>query len=303
MLKLFVKKVVKKNEVLGRGTYGCVEVVLWHGIEYAAKRLRTDVRGREKKKFYQQFRNEYDLLSSLHHENIVAYVGLCFLSHSDQADVPLLMMERLKIDLHKRLVDFSEKYDSPLMVKEKLSILLGVSTGLNYLHTHKPPIIHRDLTARNVLLDENNMAKIGDFGNSRILGIDQTSCIESMTCIPGTIVYSAPEALPVTSHTRYTAKIDTFSFGHLTLFVVIDEFPSDLSQAVIIESDDSRKALTEVERRQKYITKLSAKSIECNIPRIYQLVTNCLENRAENRPTAEDLINCLQKLTHNHSTK
>ena len=297
LLKLFMKRVVKKNEVLGRGTYGSVEVVLWHGVEYAAKTLRTDVRGQQKKKFYEQFRTEYDLLSSLNHQNIVAYVGLCFLSHSDQGDVPLLMMERLKIDLHKRLVDFTGEYPGPLVVGDKVSILLGVAEGLNYLHTHNPPVIHRDLTARNVLLDEKNVAKIADFGNSRILVINQSSCIESMTCIPGTIVYSAPEALPVSSNTRYNAKIDIFSFGHLMLFVIIDEFPCELPPAVHIRPDNTMQALSEVERRQKYMAKLKSQSAQYNnTPLIIDLVVQCLDNRPQCRPPAKDIIERIKQL-------
>ena len=293
-----MKKVVKKNEVLGRGAYGCVEVVLCQGVECAAKRLRTDVRGCGKKKFYEQFRNEYYLLSSLKHDNIVAYLGICFLSHSDQADIPVLMMERLKIDLHRRLLDFAEDYPHPLTKKEKNLILLGVAKGLKYLHTHQPPVIHRDLTARNVLLDERSTAKIADFGNSRILGIDESSCIESTNCVAGTLVYSAPEALSVgTFHAQYNAKIDIFSFGHLTLFVFIDEFPNELPPPVDISSDGSRQALSEVERREKYITKLNSRSVEYNIPLILKLVTKCLDNRPTFRPTAENLVECIKQLS------
>lgn len=296
LLKLFTRKVIKKNEVLGHGSYGCVEVVLWHGKEYAAKRLRTGgINEQERKRFYQQFRTEYNLLSSLSHNNIVAYVGLCFLSHSDQADVPLLMMDRMKIDLHKRLVDFSQDYSSPLTVKEKFFILLGVTKGLHYLHTHNPPVIHRDLTARNVLLDENGTAKISDFGNSRILSVDQSFCIESVTCIPGTIVYSAPEALPVKSNTRYSSKIDIFSFGHLTLFVFIDEYPYDLPHPVVISQDGERKALTEVERREKYMNKLKRKTDECHIPHIFDITMKCLDNLPSNRPCAKDILTSFEQ--------
>ena len=296
LLKLFVKKVVKKKEILGRGTYGCVEVVLCEGVEYAAKRLRTDVRECGKKQFYERFRTEFNLLSSLKHKNIVSYVGICFLSHSDQADVPVLMMERLKIDLHRRLLDFAKDYPDPLTRREKISILLGVAEGLNFLHTRKPSVIHRDLTARNVLLDEYSTAKIGDFGNSRILDIDQSSCIESMTCIPGTIVYSAPETLSACSHTRYNEKIDIFSFGHLTLFVFIDEYPSELSLGVEVRSDGTKQASSEFERRKKYVTKLNSRSAEYNIPLIIKLVTECLDNRPTFRPTAENLIERIKQL-------
>ena len=284
--------VVRKNEILGQGTYGCVEVVLWHGVEYAAKRLRTDVRGQDKKKFYKRFRTEYELLSSLQHKNIIAYVGLCFLSHSDHADVPLLMMERLKIDLHRRLVDYSEEYPGPLTLREKSSILLDIAEGLEYLHTHKPQVIHRDLTAKNVLLDVKNTAKIGDFGISRILGIDQSSCCETVTCNLGTLYYSAPEAYPASSSQRYNAKIDIFSFGHLALFVMIDEFPSELLPPVQIKPDGTKESFSERERRKKYVDMVQIlcknNGIQHNI--ILTLITDCLDNRPQKRPTAKELI-------------
>ena len=290
LLKLFVKMVVKKNEVLGQGTYGCVEVVLCHGVEYAAKRLRTDVRGQDKKKFYQRFRMEYELLSSLEHKNIVAYKGLCFLSHSDLADVPLLMMERLKIDLHRRLVDNSKEYPDPLTLREKISILLDVAEGLEYLHTHIPPVIHRDLTAKNVLLDEKNTAKIGDFGNSRILNVDQSSCFETMTCNLGTLHYSAPEAYPASSSQSYSVKIDIFSFGHMALFVMTGEFLYELLPAVQIQPDGTKESFSEKERRTKYVDMLQKVCNENDIQLMLMLVTDCLDNRPQKRPNAKKLI-------------
>ena len=288
LLKLFVKRVVRKKEILGHGAYGSVEVVLWHGVEYAAKRFRTDVRGQDKKKkFYQKFHSEYELLSSLRHKNIVAYQGVCFLSHSDLADVPLLMMERLKIDLDRRLLDYSMEYPSPLTLKEKISILLDVAEGLQYLHTHQPQVIHGDLTAKNVLLNEENMAKIGDFGNARMLSFDQSSCIASTTCNLGTLHYTAPEVFPLQS---YNAKIDIFSFGHLTLFVMIDDFPSKLLPSVKIKTDGTREALSETERRQSYINKLQFVCESNSILPMVKLVTDCLDNRPQKRPLASDLV-------------
>ena len=296
LLKLFVKRVVRKKEILGHGAYGSVEVVLWHGVEYAAKRLRTDVRGQDKKLFYQQFHTEYELLSSLKHRNIVAYEGLCFLSHSDFADVPLLMMERLKIDLHRRLVEYSKVYPSPLTLREKMSILQDVTEGLEYLHTHQPQVIHGDLTATNVLLNEENTAKIGDFGNSRMLVIDQSCCFESRTHNLGTIHYSAPEVFPAHSFQSFTAKIDIFSFGHLALFVMIDEFPLKLLPPVQMNPDGTKEAFSETERRQAYIDKLRFMCESNNIQPVLTLVIDCLDNRPQNRPLAKHLVVCLKSL-------
>lgn len=271
---------------------------MWHGVEYAAKRLRTDVRGQDKKKkFYQQLHSEYKILSSLKHKNIVEYQGVCFLSHSDLADVPLFMMERLKIDLHRRLVDFSTEYPGPLILKEKISILQDVAEGLKYLHTHQPPVIHGDLTAKNVLLNEENVAKIGDFGNARMLAFDQSSCFETTTRNLGTVTYTAPEACPAHSLQSYNAKIDSFSFGHLALFVMIDEFPSDLPSPVEMKADGTKEALSETERRQKYIDKLRIVCDSNKIPPMVKLVTNCLDNRPQKRPLAKELVDCLKSLS------
>ena len=270
---------------------------MWRGVEYAAKRLRTDVRGQDKKKkFYQQFHSEYELISSLRHKNIVAYEGVCFLSHSDLADVPLLMMERLKIDLHRRLVDYSKEYPGPLTLKEKTSILLDVAEGLEYLHTHQPPIIHGDLTATNVLLNEENTAKIGDFGNARMLSFDQSSYFESTTRNLGTLSYTAPEVFPAHSFQSYNVKVDSFSFGHLALFVLIDEFPFKLLSSVQMKLDGTKEALSETERRQTYIDKVRFVCENNNIPTMVTLVTDCLDNRPQKRPLAEDLVVRLKSL-------
>ena len=297
LLKLFVRRVVRKKEILGHGGYGSVEVVLWHGVEYAAKRLRTHIREQDKKKFYQQFRSEYELLSSLRHKNIVEYQGVCFFSHSDLGDVPLLMMERLKIDLHRRLVDYSKEYPSPLMLKEKVYILLDVAEGLEYLHTHQPQVIHGDLTATNVLLDEKGTAKIGDFGNARMLSYGQSSYFETTTRNLGTVSYTAPEAFPVHAFQSYNAKIDIFSFGHLALFVMIDEFPFNLLPYIQMKPDGTKEVLSEIERRKEYIEKLQIVCNSNNVSPMVTLVADCLDSTPKQRPLATDLVIRLKSLS------
>lgn len=287
---------MKKNEFLGSGTFGSVEVVLWHGDEYAAKQLNSDVRGQDKKAFYERFRREYDLLSSLNHKNIVQYCGLCFLSHSESTGMPLLMMERLKMDLHRRLLNYPEYSLVALTITEKLSILVDIAEGLLYLHTHR--VIHQDLTARNVLLDQNNTAKIGDFGNSRILDINESSCIESKSCNIGTFVYSAPEVLPATSSRSYNEKIDIFSFGHLSLFTMIDEFPNQLRKPVEVQMNGAKFAYSEVERRCEYMEKLKIKCKKDSLSaRIPTLVVQCLDNRPQKRPDAKQLLQQLKSVS------
>ena len=96
----------------------------------------------------------------------------------------------------------------------KWSILEDVARGLLYLHSHDPPVIHRDLSAKNVLLTSSFVAKITDLGNSRIVISDQA---QTLTQMPGTQVYMPPETY---TKTPYGTSLDIFSFGHLTLFTL-----------------------------------------------------------------------------------
>jgi len=104
----------------------------------------------------------------------------------------------------------------PLSLKR--SLLADVIRGLIYLHTHSPPVIHRDLSATNVLLTSSLVAKISDLGNARIVNLRPRQLARTLTRIPGTLVYMPPEAFD--DSLRYGPKLDIFSFGHLALFTL-----------------------------------------------------------------------------------
>ena len=93
---------------------------------------------------------------------------------------------------------------------------MGGCRGL--LHLHRESVVHRDLTARNVLLTTSLRAKITDFGNSRIVRLEPGRLARTLTRFPGTLVYMAPEA--VSERGQYGPSLDVFSFGVLTLFVL-----------------------------------------------------------------------------------
>ena len=150
------------------------------------------------------------MISSLRHPNITQFLGLCFLSSTQ---LPLLVMERLERSLHDLL---EHMLSLPLFLKH--SVLEGVASGLVYLHKREPPVIHRDLTAKNVLLTSSLQAKITDLGNSRIIDMRPGQFAKTLSQLPGTLVYMPPEALS-DAH-RYGPSFDVFSFGHLTLYTV-----------------------------------------------------------------------------------
>ena len=114
------------------------------------------------------------VMAEMRHPHVVQFLGLCFLGGSE---LPVLVMERLDSSLDD-LLETSPGF--PLALKQ--SLLTDVARGLLHLHTRDPPVVHRDLSARNVLLTSSLVAKISDLGNARIVnlepaGQDSHSCI------------------------------------------------------------------------------------------------------------------------------
>ena len=161
---------------------------------------------------------ECKLMSSVHHPNIVQFLGLCMLP---ELKLPALVMELMHTNLHDFLVS-EENINIPLTVKR--SILRDVADGLHYLHSMTPEaIVHRDLSAKNVLLTSSLEAKISDFGNSRFLPSNYDW--SQLTKAPGAAIYMPPEAEGSYDGT----KLDIFSFGVLTLFTL-----TQVSYSVIV---------------------------------------------------------------------
>ena len=149
-------------------------------------------------------------MSDLRHPNITQFMGVCFLPN---CQLPVLLMERLDGNLDNLLETVP---NIPLALKR--SMLEDVAKGLLYLHLHNPQIVHRDLTAKNVLLTSSFVARITDFGNSRIIDLQPGQLAKTLSRLPGTLVYMPPEANSGSS--RYGPSLDIFSFGHLTLFIL-----------------------------------------------------------------------------------
>ena len=277
---------LRDGKPLGAGSYAKVVEVEIPGAICAAKILheslvhtQTYVRDR--------FVAECKLMSTprLRHPRIVQFIGLCPVPNSP---FPALVMERMHCSLDDVLESNPmEKRILPLGLKR--SILHDVSEGLFFLHSFRPdPIVHRDLSAKNILLNSAMQAKIADFGVARI--IDRIG----MTAGPGTLPYMPPEAIGSGTST-YSTPIDVFSFGVLALYTVIQEFPRDLPPASYTSS--ALKSLitrTEVDRRQKYFDSL--KLLLGKNHRLVALIQECLANNHEVRPTIENVSRDLEAL-------
>ena len=112
-------------------------------------------------------------MTELRHPNIVQFLGLCFLEGST---LPVLVMERLDSSLDDLL-----ETSPGLPLALKLSLLTDVSRGLLYLHTQDPLVVHRDLSARNILLTSSLVAKISDLGNAHIVNLQPGQLARTLT--------------------------------------------------------------------------------------------------------------------------
>ena len=205
-----------KHVQLGVGSYGRVVELDIHGTICAGKMMHEVLvaQGRDSDKIAQKYVEECKLMSDIRHPNVVQFLGLCFLP--GESSLPVLVLELLLTSFDD-LLEKKPKKENRIPLCIKRSILADVAKGLIYLHNHDPPVIHRDLSARNVLLNSSMQAKISDLGNARI--IDLRIAQKSMTRMPGAPTYMPPEASEGKPE-GYGPQLDSFSFGHLTLFAV-----------------------------------------------------------------------------------
>ena len=228
---------------------------------------------------------EVSVMAQLHHPNIVQCKGVCFLE--DQI-MPVLLMEQLIRSLYAYLLKPSS-WNIALVTK--LSILRDVASGLTCLHSHMPAIIHRDLTARNVLLDSELRAKIADFGNARIMDLDPEVAPETFTSLPGTREYMPPEAEGVS--TKYDPSLDVFSFGQLSLFTINQTPVHPLLPSTYTDAEGLH-ARSEVKRREQHLDK--AEKLLGVEHSLIVLVKQCLHNYPARRPQTEQLETRIQDI-------
>ncbi|KAI8019466.1 Cysteine-rich receptor-like protein kinase 10 [Camellia lanceoleosa] len=191
---------------LGHGGFGPVyRGFMPNGQEVAVKKLSMNSR-----QGLREFTNEVRLLLKIQHKNLVTLLGCC-------ADGPekMLIYEYLP---NKSLdyVLFDKRKSLSLDWFKRFRMVTGIARGLLYLHEEAPErIIHRDIKASNILLDEELNPKISDFGLARLFPGDETHAQASR--ISGTHGYMAPE---YAMHGYLSVKADVFSFGILVLEIV-----------------------------------------------------------------------------------
>ncbi|XBH63974.1 hypothetical protein VPH35_117838 [Triticum aestivum] len=196
-----------KENKLGEGGFGPVyRGVLDGGAEIAVKRLSARSR-----QGAAEFRNEVELIAKLQHRNLVRLLGCCV-----DKDEKMLVYEYLP----NRSLDaflFGTRKTAHLDWKMRQSIVVGIARGLLYLHEDSClKIVHRDLKASNVLLDNKMNPKISDFGMAMIFEDEEIEVINTGHVV-GTYGYMAPE---YAMGGVFSVKSDVYSFGVLVLEIL-----------------------------------------------------------------------------------
>ena len=264
----FEELVFPKDCLIGSGAFGEVKKAYWRKTLVSVKFLKTDFENKENQVI--PFIEEFNLLKQLRHPNILLYIG-----GNISGKQHFLITEYCE---NGNLFEFLHGAEpAELEDIERLNLALEIAQGINYLHSFKPPILHRDLKSLNILLDKNYVAKIADFGWARLRN-------EHMTKLRGTFQWMAPEVI---SKENYTEKADVYSFG-----IILWEF---WSKDPPYKGVKAKEVAIKVKNNKDY-----RPVIPDDVPEeIAELMECCWDADPEKRPTFIEIINFLDEYLKN----
>ena len=256
---------------IGRGAWGVVYSGTFRGERVAIKQAHREVLDHTT---IDMLKREVKIMAHLQHPNLVRFIAAVIDDAVENAtDLPIIVSELMDMNLR---VAYKKHGLSGCAV---ISIFLDVAYALHYLHQHHQPIVHRDISAPNVLLKalQNGVyqAKISDFGSANLAK-------QAQTAGAGAIAYCAPEMFPGELTTRpepQTTKVDVFSYGILMLEVLAKEMPTP-------------------ETRFSMQQKLNSEQES-----MHQLIVKCTELVPSNRPSMSKILKELNRINTSADTE
>ncbi|GJZ48482.1 kinase RLK-Pelle-WAK family protein [Tanacetum coccineum] len=297
---LFTAKELKRatnnydaSKIIGKGGFGTVfKGVLSDNRIVAVKKSKLVD---QTKTQIEQFINEVVILSQINHRNVVKLIGCCL-----ETEVPLLVYEFIP---NGTLSDHIHNRGKSLAISWEIRIRIATETAeaLSYLHSAASvPIVHRDIKPTNILLDDSYVAKVADFGASRLIPGDH---IELATIVQGTLGYLDPEYLQTNT---LTDKSDVYSFG----VVLAELFTGRKALSFDKPEEEQNLAMYFLSSLKKgrlfhiLDEKLQLNEVPNEIVQVSRLAERCLCVKGDERPTmkevAIELEGILASLIHSH---
>ncbi|KAG6675285.1 hypothetical protein I3842_15G093900 [Carya illinoinensis] len=275
-----------ERNVIGSGAYGKVyRGLLSNGQVVAIKRAQQG-----SMQSLLEFKTEIELLSRVHHKNLVGLVGFCF-----EQGKQILIYEFMPNGTIRD--SLSGKSGIYLDWNRRLYIALGSATGLAYLHEHaNPPIIHRDVKSTNILLDENLTAKVADFGLSKLVSDALTSNVS--TQVKGTMGYLDPEYYQTQ---QLTEKSDVYSFGVFMLELLTSKRPIVKGKYIVHRVRTTMNKDEEVHYGLWDMIDLSIRDTKnlIGFGKFLEITMQCIEDSPEDRPTMSEVVKALETILQN----
>ncbi|TYI62108.1 hypothetical protein E1A91_D10G221900v1 [Gossypium mustelinum] len=266
---------------IGSGGYGSVyKAALPTGQVVAVKKLHQSEDNILNNNL-KAFESEISALLEIRHRNIVQMYGFC--SHPKHSFLVYELVERGSL----RMVLSNNERAKELDWKKRLNVVKGLANALSYMHRgHSQPIVHRDISSNNVLLDLDYEARVSDFGTARILKPDSSN----WTSLAGTYGYIAPE-LAYTM--RVDEKCDVYSFGVLTMEVFMGRHPGDLiSYFSSLESTSNDQQVLLKDTIDQRLSPPVGQSAE-DLVSTMKIAVACLNGNPQLRPTMQQVSQAL----------
>ncbi|XWS39695.1 hypothetical protein CRYUN_Cryun18bG0077000 [Craigia yunnanensis] len=273
------------KNILGRGGFGKVyKGHLADGSLVAVKRLKEErTQGGEL-----QFQTEIEIVSMAVHRNLLRLRGFCMTPTERLLVYPYMVNGRVASCLRDR-----PESQAPLDWAIRKRIALGAARGLAYLHDHcDTKIIHRDVKAANILLDEEFEAVVGDFGLAKLMDYKDTHVT---TAVRGTIGHIAPEYL---STGKSSEKTDVFGYGVMLLELITGQRAFDLAR--LANDDDVMlldwvKGLLKDRRLETLVdSDLQGNYIDEEVEQLIQVALLCTQGSPMERPKMSEVVRMLE---------
>ena len=246
------------RDLLGTGGWGYVARGTFRGQSVAVKCLHRAILSPQNQ---DRLRREISIMAQVRHPNLLLLIGAVLTA---EGEGPLIVTELLETSLR------SAYERGALEERSKVPVLRDVASALTYLHSHRTPILHRDVSSANVLLEfigreRQWKAKVSDFGSANL-------CQLASTPFEGAAVYAAPE-VSREERSRQTAKIDVYSFGVLVCEVCLCRFPPERGQLPSMLGEVRHAA-----------------------PNLFPLSRDCTSHAHQDRPTMRDVLQRINQL-------